>query len=83
VTGVGTIDGNQVVLHMELTTGGIFNGSDPMPVQDANYGTMTIVFSDCSNGQVTFDFPGAGLSGVFAITRTLNDNVALCESLSP
>ncbi|NNE05583.1 MAG: hypothetical protein HKN15_07670, partial [Xanthomonadales bacterium] len=70
VTGVGTIDGNQVVLNMELTTGGIFNGSDPMPVQDANYGTMTVVFSDCSNGQVTFDFPAPGLSGTFAITRT-------------
>lgn len=83
VTGLGSIDGNQVVLNMELTSGGVFNGSEPLPTQDNAYGTMTITFSDCSNGQVTFDFPAAGQSGSFAITRTLNDNVALCESLLP
>ncbi|MDX1460828.1 MAG: hypothetical protein R3348_07205, partial [Xanthomonadales bacterium] len=83
VTGLGSIDGNMVELSMELTTGGAFNADDPTPTQVPAYGTMKITFQDCANGSVTYDFPVPGLSGAFAITRTLNDNVPLCESLSP
>ena len=63
VTGLGTIGGNKVVLNMELTTGGVFNGSDPLPTQDTAYGTMTIVFKDCTEATVSFNFPGPAASG--------------------
>jgi len=81
VTGLGTIDGNQVVLNMELTTGGVFNGSDPLPTQDTAYGTMTIVFKDCTEATVTFNFPGPAASGEFIINRVVPDNVSMCEVL--
>ena len=82
VTAVGAFSGNQAVLNAELTTGGVFNGSDPMPTQDTDYGEIVLDFDDCRNGHVTFDFPAAGLSGEFAIMRTLEDNVALCEAMA-
>jgi hypothetical protein len=82
ITAVGAYDGNRAVLNAELTTGGQFNSSNPLPVQDTDYGNITLEFSDCSNGSVSFNFPKAGQSGEFAITRTLDDNVALCEELA-
>ncbi|NND43811.1 MAG: hypothetical protein HKN58_00710 [Xanthomonadales bacterium] len=82
VTGLGTIDGDRVSLNMELTTGGGFNMAQPVPSQDTSYGTMLIVFAACNGAQVTFDFPGPGLSGSFPITRVVGDNIPLCESLA-
>ena len=66
---------------MELTTGGLFNSSDPLPVQDTAYGSMVLEFTNCSEVIVNFDIPSAGESGTFAMGRVLDDNVALCEAL--
>lgn len=81
VTAVGSFDGHTAQLRAELTSGGIFNGSDPLPSQDTNYGTMDLHFSDCNNATVTFNFPSAGESGEFAISRVLAENASLCEAL--
>jgi hypothetical protein len=83
VTAVGAYSGNHASLNLELTTGGLFNASEPVPSQDTDYGTLDLEFSDCSNGTVTFNVPAAGLSGNFPITRVLEENAALCETLSP
>ena len=42
---------------------------------------MTIVFTDCNTGVVTYDLPGLGLSGSIPIQRIVLDNVVLCEAL--
>jgi len=81
VTGLGAIDNNRAELKMELTSGGVFNSSDPLPVQDTIYGSMILEFSDCSQGSVSYNFPTAGQAGEFTINRVANDNTALCESL--
>jgi hypothetical protein len=81
ITAVGAFDGNRAELNAELTTGGAFNTSTPLPVQDTDYGDIVLEFSDCRNGHVHFDFPKAGLSGEFDIQRTLDDNAAVCEAL--
>ena len=81
VTGLGTYDGNRVELKAELTTGGEFNTSDPLPAQDTNYGTIIIEFSHCNLASVDFDFPAAGESGFFTVQRAVKDNVALCDAL--
>jgi hypothetical protein len=81
VTGVGTIDGNTAEIKMELTSGGSFNSSVPTPVQDTNYGTLVLVFENCSSGIATFNFPGVGQAGEFMINRVLESNVPLCEQL--
>ena len=82
VTGLGFYSGNSVTVNVELTTGGIFNGSDPTATQDTEYGTITIVFNDCNSATLTYNFPGPGLSGEMALHRVVDDNVDLCEALS-
>ncbi len=82
VTALGFYDGNRVEMAAELTTGGAFNSSDPLPTQDTEYGTINVEFTNCENGLVEFDFPSAGESGSFNIQRVVNSNVALCETLN-
>ena len=82
VTAVGSYSGNRAELNMELTSGGLFNASEPLPEQDTDYGTMVLEFEDCEIGTVTFDVPSANLAGTFAINRVVNDNAALCAALN-
>jgi cyclophilin family peptidyl-prolyl cis-trans isomerase len=82
VTAVGAFDGHRAELAAELTSGGVFNGPLPEPVQTPGYGTVILEFSDCRAANVSYDFPAAGESGEFTIQRVLEDNVALCESLA-
>jgi hypothetical protein len=82
VTGGGFFSGNSVTINVELTSGGIFNGSVPPATQQAGYGTITIVFISCNEAILTYDFPSAGLSGQMTLTRVLTDNVALCQELA-
>lgn len=81
VTAVGGFSGNRAILTAELTSGGNFNTSEPLPVQDSNYGEIIVEFSDCSEGTVSYNFPSTGESGEFSIQRTLPGNAALCEAL--
>jgi plastocyanin len=82
VTGLGAYSGNSVTLNVELTSGGIFNASDPLATQEGGYGTITVVFISCNEALLTYDFPSVGLSGQFVLTRVVTDNVALCEMLN-
>ena len=82
VTGAGFYVGDSVTVNVELTSGGIFNGSDPLATQQAGYGTITVLFISCNEAQLTYDFPSDGLSGQMTLTRVLTDNVALCEALT-
>ena len=82
VTGAGVYSGDSVTLNVELTSGGIFNGSVPQATQESNYGTITIQFISCNEAILTYNFPSVGLSGQMTLMRVLTDNVALCESLS-
>lgn len=82
VTAIGEYAGDTAVLNVELTSGGVFDSPDPMPVQDLNYGTITIVFHDCNSATLTYQFTSPGLMGEIPLTRIANDNVAMCEALS-
>jgi plastocyanin len=82
VTGAGNYTGDTVTLSVELTSGGIFNGSVPEATQTPGYGTITIVFISCNEAIMTYNFPSVGLSGEMTLTRVVTDNVALCEMLS-
>ncbi len=82
VSGLGPYSGNTVTINVELTSGGIFNGSEPLATQQKNYGTITIVFISCNEALLTYDFPSLGLSGQMTLTRAVPDNVALCEALA-
>ena len=83
VTGGGFYSGNSVTVNVELTSGGIFNGSNPEAGQVLGYGTITIVFNSCSQATLTYNFPSVGLSGEVTLSRALPDNVSLCQALTP
>ena len=82
VTGGGNYTGDTVTVNVELTSGGIFNGSVPLATQSPGYGTITIIFISCNEAIMTYNFPSVGLSGEMTLTRVVTDNVALCEMLS-
>jgi hypothetical protein len=82
VTGLGSYSGDSVTLNVELTSGGVFNGSVPEASQQPGYGTITIVFKNCNEAALTYNFPSVGLSGQMTLTRVLPDSVALCEALA-
>jgi hypothetical protein len=82
VTGGGFYSGNSVTINVELTSGGIFNGSIPLATQGPGYGTITITFISCNEAVLSYNFPSVGLSGEMTLTRVLPDNVVLCDALN-
>jgi hypothetical protein len=81
-TGGGFYSGNSVTINVELTGGGIFNGTEPLASQQPGYGTITIVFNHCNEAILSYDFPSVVLSGELTLGRVLPDNIALCEALA-
>ena len=82
VTGGGLFSGDTVTVNVELTSGGIFNSSEPLATQDTGYGTITVMFISCNEALLTYNFPALGLSGQMTLHRVVTDNVALCEMLA-
>lgn len=81
VTAFGPYMDGQAVLDIEITQGGVFNDSNPVPTQDLD-GTITLDFSGCNTGTVSFDIPSIGQQGVIPIERIALDNMPACEALS-
>jgi len=81
VTASGIFSGDSVTLSVELTTGGVFNDSEPEATQTPNYGTITIQFLNCNEALVTYNFPSLGISGQMTLTRVVGDNIPLCQAL--
>ena len=82
LTALGAYSDDSAALDIELTKGGIFDSGVPFPDQTAGYGTITVKFTSCTAGEITYDIPSVPLSGTVPITRAANDNVALCETLA-
>jgi len=83
LTALGPISGASATLDIELTQGGLFDSHDPVPTQTPGYGTVTVTFTSCNEGTVTFDIPSVPISGTIPISRVANDNVPVCEALQP
>lgn len=82
VTASGGFEGDTATLSVELTSGGVFNSSDPTASQSPGYGTITIRFLSCEEAVLTYSFPGPGLAGEMTVTRVLASNVPVCEALN-
>jgi len=80
LTAFGSYADNQAVLDIEVTQGGIFDASNPVPTQGLD-GTIILEFSDCNTGTVSYDITSIDLQGVIPIERIALDNVPLCESM--
>ena len=81
LTAQGNYNGTSVDLDVTLTTGGTFDtaggASNSAP---GTYGSMTLEFTDCSNGSLDYSFIDSGLSGSVPLSRLAKDNVAECEA---
>jgi hypothetical protein len=84
LTAVGPIDGNQVLMNIEMTSGGIFDSATEINRTDppGSDGTILLTFTSCRSGTVEYDIPSINRQGVVQIQRVADDNIALCETLN-
>lgn len=81
MTALGPFDGNTAELKIFWNAGMIFDSANP-PTEQTQDGEMTVEFSDCATGLVTYDLGSSGARGEVPIQRLANDAVPLCESLT-
>jgi len=82
LTAEGHYNGDTAQLTIFVTKGGVFDAAQPAASTDLDGdGTMTIEFSDCAEGLVTYTITSLGISGEIPIQRLSQDNVPLCEML--
>ncbi|MHC4997095.1 MAG: WD40/YVTN/BNR-like repeat-containing protein, partial [Planctomycetota bacterium] len=78
LTAQGQYSGGSAELPLFVTSGGVFD--DPQGVDTQQDGTLSITFSDCSNGTIDYALDGEGLQGQVAITRVIPGSEDLCET---
>jgi len=83
ITALGPIDGNQVNMDIEMTSGGIFDTPTEIQRTDppGSDGTIILTFDNCNSGTVEYDIPSINRTGTVTIRRVANDNISLCEAL--
>ena len=84
ITALGPIDGNQVVMNITLTSGGIFDTPTAILRTDppGSDGTITLTFESCTTGTIEYDIPSINRQGLIPIERVAHDNIVICEALS-
>ena len=84
LTAVGPIEGNQVVMDIEMTSAGLFDTSAEIQRTDppGSDGTILLTFNSCNSATVEYDIPSINRQGVVPIRRVVDDNIALCEGLN-
>jgi hypothetical protein len=84
LTAVGGIEGNQVLMNIEMTSGGIFDSASEIIRTDppGSDGTIVLTFYSCNSGTVEYDIPSINREGIVPIQRVAGDNIALCEALN-
>ena len=81
LTAQGPYQGDTAILDIYVTSGGVFDSAEPAAGPSVKDGTMTIRWTDCNTGLVSYTIDSAGVQGVIPIERATLDNVGLCESL--
>ena len=83
LTAQGPYDGDSAVLTIYVTEGGVFDSALPVTKTDQDGdGTMTIEFSGCKEGLITYEIISLDIEGIIPIERIVLDNVPLCELLN-
>jgi len=81
VTAQGPYDGDTATLDVFLSTGGVFDSEEPEIETDPEpIGTITIKWTSCTAGTLTYNIPSLGLMGEIPIERIVLNNVPLCEA---
>ena len=80
ITAQGGYDGNEAVLDVWVTEGGVFDSETPRPERYRD-GEILLEFMTCNSGTVSYDIPSIDRQGVVPIQRITLDNVGLCSSM--
>jgi hypothetical protein len=81
LTAQGPFSGDTAEMNIWWTSGMIFDSANPPKEPSVQDGTMTVEFSDCATGLVTYDLGSFNVQGQVPIRRILNDAVDLCRAL--
>ncbi len=84
ITAVGPVEGNQVVMDIEMTSAGLFDTATKIQRTDppGSDGTILLTFNSCNSGTVEYDIPSINRQGMVPIRRVADDNIAFCEALN-
>lgn len=80
VTAQGPYDGDTAMLDVFLSSGGVFDSEEPVIPPPDPIGTITIRWTSCEKGILTYDLPSLGLMGQIPIERIVPSNVLQCEA---
>jgi choice-of-anchor B domain-containing protein len=76
-TAQGNYSGNTAQLDLFESLGGQFD--DPQAVTTTRIGEVTLSFSDCEQGQMTYSLDQEGLKGAFPLARVIPGSGNACE----
>lgn len=79
ITAQGPFTGDTAILDVFVSSGGTFDSPTP-PVTNVQDGTITITWTSCNSGILTYNIPSVGLTGEIPIERIVLDNVPACEA---
>ncbi len=84
LTAVGPIEGNQAIMEIEMTSGGLLDTPTLIDRTDppGSDGTIILTFTSCNSAIVEYDIPSINRQGIVPIRRVANDNIVICEALS-
>jgi endonuclease I len=84
ITAIGPIVDNQVIMNIDIASGGVFDTPTDVThtTPPGSDGTITVTFENCKAGLLEYNIPSISRQGVVPIQRVAEDNVALCEALS-
>jgi len=81
LTASGPFEGDTATLAVSLTSGGVFDMASPPAITDPDaYGTVTIKWTSCNAGTLTYDIPSLALTGEISIQRIVEENIPVCEA---
>ena len=83
LTAQGPYDGDTATLDVYLSSGGEFDAAEPAVAAPEKVGAITIVWTGCNEGLLSYDLNDPGLSGDIPIQRIVLDNVPACEAAQP
>jgi hypothetical protein len=83
LTAVGPIVGNQAIMEIEMTSGGLFDAATIIERTEppGSDGTILLTFTSCNSATVEYNIPSINRQGIVPIQRVANDNIVLCEAL--
>ena len=84
ITAVGPVNGNQAVMNIDITSGGVFDTQSEVMHTDppGADGTITVTFENCASATIDYDITSIKRQGSVTVQRVAGDNIAVCEALS-